>query len=170
MPGLLIRSSNHLWKPQYNLSTYSNILADPRNILISRAGRAEFRFKNKCEILTSGPRTYIQKARVPVVSANYFEFSTKRLENAKTTKFALFAGLILPFLPDYVKSLLKSYIKNSQTNNILNTNYLLPQHYCDVDWKTGSANFFAFWMYLYGRAGAAAENVFCAEEKLLIAT
>ena len=111
MPGLLIRSSNHLWKPQYNLSTYSNILADPRNILISRAGRAEFRFKNKCEILTSGPRTYIQKARVPVVSANYFEFSTKRLENAKTTKFALFAGLILPFRPNYVQSLLKSYIK-----------------------------------------------------------
>ena len=33
------------------------------------------------------------------------------LENAKTTKFPLFAGLILPFLPNYVQSLLKSYIK-----------------------------------------------------------
>ena len=32
-------------------------------------------------------------------SANYFEFSTKRLaENVKTTKFALFVGLVLYWL------------------------------------------------------------------------
>ena len=94
-------------------------------------------------------------------SANYFKFFAKGLaENAKTTKFELFAGLILSFHPKNVQSLIKSFKHIIFSTKIPFLHYilvilliyaLLSQNLCtflaNLLRLKNRLRFFTFWMY-----------------------